>query len=347
MAYIGTIPAEAYTSFAVQHFTTSATDTFTLDFPVANENEIALFINNVRQEPGSSYAYTASGTTLTLSSAITGSDSMYCVFIGKAVQTVTPAVGSVTNDMIAYPLAKSGATVSTFNRTSSDGNIVELQKDGTTVGSIAVKNANNLQIRSTSSGHSGIEFGTNTILPADASGALTNNQIDFGSSSNTFKDLYLGGNIYLGGTGGSNALDDYEEGTWTPELKGDNWTGSLNYTQQQGIYIKVGRLVFVSVFLAWNANNFSAGSNRLDLQGLPFATSNQSNYRGGITIGYASNAWTGLTIYQQAFRVESSASKFGFNFSDATDGHITTEISSHTNIQSSGSFMMGGTYATD
>lgn len=105
MAYIGTIPAEAYTSFAVQHFTTSATDTFTLDFPVANENEIALFINNVRQEPGSSYAYTASGTTLTLSSAITGSDSMYCVFIGKAVQTVTPASGSVTNDMLAGSIA--------------------------------------------------------------------------------------------------------------------------------------------------------------------------------------------------------------------------------------------------
>ena len=105
MAYIGTIPAEAYTSFAVQHFTTSATDTFTLDFPVANENEIALFINNVRQEPGSSYAYTASGTTLTLASAITGSDSMYCVFIGKAVQTVAPAAGSVTNDMLAGSIA--------------------------------------------------------------------------------------------------------------------------------------------------------------------------------------------------------------------------------------------------
>ena len=92
MAYIGVQPADAYTSFAVQYFTTSATDTFTLDYPVANENEIALFINNVRQEPGSSYAYTASGTTLTLSSAITGSDSMYAVFIGKAVQTVTPTL---------------------------------------------------------------------------------------------------------------------------------------------------------------------------------------------------------------------------------------------------------------
>ena len=101
MAYIGVQPADAYTSFAVQHFTTSATDTFTLDYPVANENEIALFINNVRQEPGSSYAYTASGTTLTLSSAITGSDSMYAVFIGKAVQTVSPSSGSLTASMIS------------------------------------------------------------------------------------------------------------------------------------------------------------------------------------------------------------------------------------------------------
>jgi hypothetical protein len=119
LAYIGVQPADAYTSFAVQHFTTSATDTFTLDFPVANENEIALFINNVRQEPGSSYAYTASGTTLTLASAITGSDSMYCVFIGKAVQTVTPAVGSVTGSMMSYPLTNFSSTGIDDNGTST------------------------------------------------------------------------------------------------------------------------------------------------------------------------------------------------------------------------------------
>jgi hypothetical protein len=100
LAYIGVQPADAYTSFAVQHFTTSATTSYTLDNAVANENEIALFINNVRQEPGSSYAYTASGTTLTLSAATSASDTMYCVFIGKAVQTVTPASNSVTGAMI-------------------------------------------------------------------------------------------------------------------------------------------------------------------------------------------------------------------------------------------------------
>ena len=119
MAYIGVQPAEAYTSFAVQHFTTSATTSYTLDNSVANENEIALFINNVRQQPGSSYAYTASGTTLTLSAATTTSDTMYCVFIGKAVQTVTPAASSVTNDMLAGSIATSkladGSTFATTN----------------------------------------------------------------------------------------------------------------------------------------------------------------------------------------------------------------------------------------
>ena len=101
MGYVGNSPALKYASFAVQHFTTSATTGYTLDHAVTNENGIALFINNVRQEPGSSYAYTAAGTTLTLSAATTSSDTMYCVFIGKAVQTVVPPDGSVDSAQLA------------------------------------------------------------------------------------------------------------------------------------------------------------------------------------------------------------------------------------------------------
>ena len=101
MPFIGNQPALSYTSFAVQHFTTSATTSYTLDHSVANENEIRLVINNVVQQPGSSYAYTASGTTLTLSAATSATDTMYAVFLGKAVQTVTPASGSVTNAMLS------------------------------------------------------------------------------------------------------------------------------------------------------------------------------------------------------------------------------------------------------
>ena len=67
MPYIGNQPSESFTSFATQEFSTSATTSYTLDHAVTNENEIALFINNVRQQPGSGKAYTATGTALTLS----------------------------------------------------------------------------------------------------------------------------------------------------------------------------------------------------------------------------------------------------------------------------------------
>ena len=101
MPYVGNIPAEKYAAFNVQYFTTSATDTYTLDRAVANELDIRLVINNVIQEPGSGKAYTAAGTTLTLSAATAGTDTMYCVYIGKAVQTVNPGAGSVGTTALA------------------------------------------------------------------------------------------------------------------------------------------------------------------------------------------------------------------------------------------------------
>ena len=101
MPYIGNQPAEQFTSFATQEFSTSATTSYTLDHAVTNENEIALFINNVRQQPGSGKAYTATGTALTLSAATASTDTMYCVFLGRALQTVNPATNSITAAMVS------------------------------------------------------------------------------------------------------------------------------------------------------------------------------------------------------------------------------------------------------
>ncbi len=104
MPYIGNQPAEQFTSFATQEFSTSATTSYTLDHAVTNENEIALFINNVRQQPGSGKAYTATGTALTLSAATASTDTMYCVFLGRALQTVNPATNSITAAMVSNDL---------------------------------------------------------------------------------------------------------------------------------------------------------------------------------------------------------------------------------------------------
>jgi hypothetical protein len=101
MSYIGATPAESYASFYVQHFTTSATTSYSLDYPVVNENDLRLVINNVVQQPGSGYSYTAAASTLTLSAATTTSDTMYAVFLGRALQTVNPPGDSVGMDQLA------------------------------------------------------------------------------------------------------------------------------------------------------------------------------------------------------------------------------------------------------
>ena len=112
MAYIGIKPAESFTSFATQTFSTSATSSYTLDHAVTNENELALFINNVRQQPGSGKAYTATATVLTLSANTASTDTMYAIFLGRALQTVNPADGSVATASIAAT-AVTGAKLNT------------------------------------------------------------------------------------------------------------------------------------------------------------------------------------------------------------------------------------------
>ena len=115
--YLGNKPADSYLTLEKQTFTTSATDTYTLDREVSGVNDIELFLNNVRQEP--TEAYTISGTTLTLASAITSNDSMYCIYQGRSVGTQAPATGSVTNAMLAGSIATSkladGSTFATTN----------------------------------------------------------------------------------------------------------------------------------------------------------------------------------------------------------------------------------------
>ena len=112
MAYIGNIPAESYASFLTETFSVSATANYTLSHAVTNENEIRLVINGVVQQPGSGKAYTASGTTLTLTSATVSGDVMYAVYLGRALQTVNPPNASVGNSQTA-PTIITGQTAET------------------------------------------------------------------------------------------------------------------------------------------------------------------------------------------------------------------------------------------
>ena len=140
MSYLGNAPARSFISFERQVFTIVNSQTaYALSHSVANENDIRLVVNNVVQEPGSGKAYTATGTALTLSAALTnGTDEMYCVFLGRATATSAPGAGSIGTAQLAsdsVTLAKMAS--------GTDGNIISYDASGNPV---AVATGNDGQV---------------------------------------------------------------------------------------------------------------------------------------------------------------------------------------------------------
>ena len=85
MGYVGNQTTNAYTSVDKQTITGNGGTSYTLSHPVGNENEIEVFVNNVRQEP--SVAYTVAGTALTMTGNVASTDDFYIIYQGKAVFT--------------------------------------------------------------------------------------------------------------------------------------------------------------------------------------------------------------------------------------------------------------------
>ena len=146
MGYIGNTPAEKYQTLDKQTFSVSATTGYTLSSAVTSPQEIALFINNVRQNPNSSYS--VSGTALTLSAATASGDTMYCVFLGKSVGTIgVPAGGVGTSQIIDANIttAKIADNAITLAKMASgtDGNLISYDASGNPV---AVATGNDGQV---------------------------------------------------------------------------------------------------------------------------------------------------------------------------------------------------------
>ena len=105
------------------------------------------------------------------------------------------------------------------NNRSGNGDIAVFRKGGTIVGAIGVANTDNLYIVNPETDtQKGIRLSDSQLVSCNTSGSSTDNELDLGGLSERFKDLYLGGGLYIGGTGAANKLEDYEEGTWTPTL---------------------------------------------------------------------------------------------------------------------------------
>ena len=97
MPFIGNKPSNNFVSLKRQDITGDGTASYTLDYKVASVNDILVYVNHVKQDPSS---MTVSGTSLTMGGNVASTDDFYVIFLGQALQTVTPADSTITGAML-------------------------------------------------------------------------------------------------------------------------------------------------------------------------------------------------------------------------------------------------------
>lgn len=137
-----------------------------------------------------------------------------------------------------------------------------------------------------------------------------------------------GGLTFNGDTAAANALDDYEEGTWSPTISfGGASTGITYNAATGGYYTKIGRVVYIHGYLALSNKGSSTGFARLG--GLPFNIAQSGEitnvsfvpgYYGNITYSGTLGLWAG-SQGNNTFRFIANAS--GGGITNLTDTAFT------------------------
>jgi hypothetical protein len=149
--------------------------------------------------------------------------------------------------------------------------------------------------------------GTDAYLNNTANGSLyiyTNDTERMRITSDGFARLSAssGGIQFNGDTAAANALDDYEEGTWTPSVGGTATYNAAN----KGIYTKIGNVVTCQFRV--HITLIGTGSASV-LSGFPFAAANISDVQSGHCSYYESLAVN--TIYLSLY-IENNATTAKF-----------------------------------
>ena len=206
-------------------------------------------------------------------------DSSGNVLVGTT--STTPATGTSSGNLISSigrNQFSSNSDTLELNRHGSDGIILSLRKDGTRVGSIGAEGGDLI----VGTNDTGVQYcdSLDSIRPWNTStNSARDGSIDLGTGNVRFKDLYLGGGLYVGGTAAANKLDDYEEGDWTPGYTANS--GTPTYNVRAGSYTKVGRQVTVTGAVSGARGSLSGD---VSISGLPFVCGSASKFSNSVSL---------------------------------------------------------------
>jgi len=120
----------------------------------------------------------------------------------------------------------------------------------------------------------------------------------------------------------ANTLDDYEEGTFTPTTLGETTAGVGTYNAQEASYVKIGKLVYFSIYVSTTDHT---GSGNYLIGGLPFIARNQCSATIGYCLFLTYSGTLGAWIMKDSSRIVLLNTVSGANIS-ITQLDATSEI---------------------
>jgi hypothetical protein len=127
-----------------------------------------------------------------------------------------------------------------------------------------------------------------------------------------------GGIQFNGDTAAANALDDYEEGTFTPTIEGTTLAGTASYTRA-AFYTKIGNRVFFHIRISWSGHT---GTGNMIVAGLPFTSNSTANNQAAVTVGWI-DALTLTASNVLACWISANTSQITINQYPAGGGSVT------------------------
>ena len=140
----------------------------------------------------------------------------------------------------ASHISRSGGPGIVFNRAASNGEIVQFRYNGNHIGGIGVEGGDSLYIQSDGTGGGGLRFHNSGRISPVRNGALIDNTIDLGASTQQFASLYVGTGLYMGGTQIVNSsrnlvnIGTITASTAGSSLKGPVYIGAQNTSGEGG-----------------------------------------------------------------------------------------------------------------
>jgi hypothetical protein len=282
------------------------------------------------------------GTTLTGTKPKDTYDSLIKVGdngpIGATAKTLSDGLGndlpisvSTTNVGIGtsepnYKLEVLGGVISTYQ-----GGLVALKTYTKTVG---------FQVSSYQSVNGG-PFTKTTDLVANADTGVPSEMRILtapagGNPTEVARFLSTGGITFNGDTAAANALDDYEEGTWTMGISFGGGSTGITYIFTTGNYTKIGRQVNVTGWVRLSSKGSSTGVAKIT--GLPFTNGAASQFYTAVNLGYIDNI--SFADVPNAY-VETNATTI--YFMQTTNAGVLSDLTD-ANFANNSSLMINATY---